>query len=170
MQYVTPLQLAQAPGALELAQVASTGYETVVDAELMELTLRGGDRSAYAADAIAAADVALARINELIDEAGSLIDGYIGKRYALPLNLVTIPTILTTWARAIVRYKLHANRDGDERTDPVVRDYKDALRFLQQVASGQFSLGIDDPEDAPSTPGDVQFDNGAKVFGRKVMP
>lgn len=170
MQYVTLLQLAEAPGALELAQVASTSHEAVVDAELMDLTLRNGDRSAYDAPSIAAADEALERITSLIDEAGALIDGYLGKRYTLPLNLVTVPSILTSWARAIVRYKLHSNRDGDERTDPVVRDYRDALRFLQQVASGQFSLGIDDPEASPSSPGEVQFDGGSKVFGRDALP
>ena len=46
MQYVTLPQLAEIPGALELAQVATDQHAAaVVDATLMELTLRAGDRS-----------------------------------------------------------------------------------------------------------------------------
>lgn len=40
MPYVTLLQLAEMPGALELAQVASDKHQRPVAAELMELTLR----------------------------------------------------------------------------------------------------------------------------------
>lgn len=166
--YVTLLQLAESPGALELAQVASASHEAVVDAELMDRTLRNGDRSTYTAAAIAAADEAKARINELIDEAGGVIDGYLARRYTLPLP--ALPKILVTWARAIVRYKLNKDRQTDERSDPVVRDYRDALKFLQQAAEGKFSLGIEDPEQGATSDGEVRFQSGAKVFGRKVLP
>ena len=53
MPYVTLLQLAEMPGALELAQVASDKHQRPVAAELMELTLRAGDRGGYPAAAIA---------------------------------------------------------------------------------------------------------------------
>lgn len=167
MAYVTLLQLAEAPGALELAQVASTSHEAVVDAELMDLTLRAGDRSAYSAGDIAAADEAKERINQAITETDGLIDGFIGRRYTLPL--AAVPGILSGWARAIVRYKVQAWREGDERTDPIVRDYRDALRLLQLVADGKFSLGVEDPA-ATSSLGTVQIDPGQKVFGRAVLP
>lgn len=166
--YVTLLQLAESPGALELAQVASTSHEAVVDAELMDLTLRGGDRSGYTAEQITAADEAKARIEELVAETGGLVDGYLGGRYEVPLS--PVPKILSTWARAIVRYKLHSNREGDERSDPVVRDYRDALKFLQLVADGKFSLGVEDPADDAGALGDVQFEPGVKVFGRSHLP
>lgn len=168
MSYVTLLQLAESPGALELAQVASSTHGAVVDAELMERTLRGEDRSAYTADEIAAADEARARIEQLVLDADGLIDGFLGKRYKLPLP--TAPRILVTWARAIVRYKLHPDRQGDDRTDPVVRDYRDTLKLLHQVATGLFSLGVDDPEQSPVAAGEVRFEDGAKVFGRKALP
>ena len=42
------------------------------------------------------------------------------RRYTLPLP--RSPGILVTWARAIVRYKLHPDRITGEGTDPVVRD------------------------------------------------
>lgn len=168
MPYVTLLQLAEVPGALELAQVASTSHEAIVDAELMDLTLRGGDRSAFDAPSIAAADEAKARIEQVITETDGLINGYIGGRYALPL--ASVPLVLSTWARAIARYKLHPYREGEERSDPIVRDYRDALKFLQLVADGKFSLGVEDPGQAPSSAGDVRIVPGHKAFGREFLP
>ena len=167
--YITLAQLADAPGALELSQVASESHDAaLVDAELFERTLRVQPRTGFDASAIAAADAAAARISNLIDEATALIDGYLARRYALPL--ANAPRLLTTWARAIVRYKLHPDRAGDERSDPVVRDYRDALKFLALVADGKFSLGIDDPETSPSAEADIRIDTGSKVFGRRALP
>lgn len=168
MPYVTLQQLSEMPGALELAQVASDKHGALVDAVLLELTLLAGDRSAYPADEIAAADRAKARIEQAIAEADALVDGYLGRRYTLPL--ASAPGILTTWARAIVRYKLHGDRISGETTDPIVRDYRDALKFLEQIAAGKFSLGIDDPQSQGAANGDVRFDTGKKVFGREYLP
>lgn len=166
--YVTLLQLSEMPGALELAQVASDKHGALVDAALLELTLHDGDRSAYTADEIAAADRARERIEQASTEADALIDGYLGKRYTLPL--AAPPGILTTWARAIVRYKLHGDRMSTETNDPIVRDYRDALKFLEQIAAGKFSLGIEDPSAQGSGEGEVRIDPGKKVFGREFLP
>lgn len=165
--YITLAQLARIPGSLELAQVASEAHGAVVDAELMELTLTGGDRSAYTAQQIADADDAKATIEEASAEADAVIDGYLGKRYALPLTIV--PPILSTWARSITRRRLHAHRISDPNNDPIDRDYRDAIKFLTQVAAGSFSLGLDDPEQT-SADADVRFSSGTKVFGRAVLP
>ncbi|PKL96793.1 MAG: DUF1320 domain-containing protein [Gammaproteobacteria bacterium HGW-Gammaproteobacteria-8] len=166
--YVSLAQLARIPGSLELAQVASEAHGAVVDAQLMELTLTAGDRSSYSAEQIADADAALAVIEQASIEADSVINGYLGKRYTLPL--ANPPDILSTWARAITRNRLHANRISDPQSDPIARDYRDAIKFLEQVAAGKFSLGIDDPEQAPSSAGDVRFSAGSKVWGRNVQP
>lgn len=167
--YITLAQLADAPGALELAQAASASYDAeLIDAALMERTLRAQDRSGFDAVAIAAADAGAARISNLIDESCALIDGYLARRYTLPL--ATPPKLLTTWARAIVRYKLHPDRGGDERSDPVVRDYRDAIKFLGLVADGKFSLGIDDPAASPASDSEIRIELGAKVFGRGRLP
>lgn len=168
MPYVTLQQLAEIPGAQELAQVASDRHRGIVDAALMELTLLGGDRSAYSAEQVAEADQALARVQTAITSAEATVNGYIGRRYRLPLGAV--PDVIAEWSRQIARYKLHSGRISDEREDPIARDYRDALRFLQQVADGRFSLGLDDPEAAPSDAGEVQIDTGRKVFGRNYLP
>lgn len=164
--YLTTAQLAERPGALELAQVASDAHGAVVDAQLMEATLTGGDRSSYTPDEIAAADEALARIDDAITEASGVIDGYLGQRYKLPLP--NAPDVLVAWARSIVRYKLHGDRISDERADPIARDYRDAIKFLSEVAAGRFSLGVADPDKVPES--DVRIESGKKVFGREVLP
>lgn len=170
MSYVTLPQLAEVPGALELAQVASDKHQRPVAAELMDLTLRGGDRAAFPAGEIARADTAAARITQVIAEADAVIDGFLGKRYALPLPIASVPSLLTTWARRIVRYQLHSDRISDERTDPIARDYRETLKLLAQVGKGEFSLGIEDPTTGTAAPGDIQINTGHKVFGREFMP
>lgn len=166
--YLTLPQLVEMPGVLELAQVASDKHGALVDPALLELTLLDGDRSAYDAGEIADADKARQRIEQAMTEADWLIDGYLGKRYTLPLP--SPPGILTTWSRHIVRYKLHGERLSTEGNDPIVRDYKDAIKFLEQVAAGKFSLGIEDPTSQGTGEGEVRIDPGVKVFGRKHLP
>ena len=168
MSYVTLQQLADTIDVVELAQVASPDRVPAVDGVLMELTLRGGDRSEYSADDIANADAAKARIEAMIAEASDLVDGYIGGRYTLPL--ANTPGVLVAWARAITRYKLHGNRRSTEDSDPIVRDYRDALKGLAQVADGKFSLGVQDPVSQGAGDGDVRIEAGVKVFGREFLP
>lgn len=162
--YVTLLQLAELPGARELSQLASTEHEAVVDYELMDLTLRGGDRSGYDPADVAAADEAAERITRAVDEADGVINGFLARRaYTLPLS--PVPSIVTTWSRAIARYFLSKNQITDEKTHPVARDYRDALRLLQLTADGKFSLGVDDPKGDVGV-GTVEFTGDERVFTR----
>lgn len=166
--YISHTQLAERPGARELAQVATAEHEGQVSYELMEATLLGEDRSSWPPEEIAVADDALQRIDDAVKDASALIDGYLAKRgYPVPLN--PVPDLLVTWARWITRYLLHQDRISDERSDPIVRDYRDALKFLQQVANGQFSLGANDPVAESAADLDVQFESDPPVFGRRNM-
>lgn len=165
--YVTPAQLADRPGALEIAQAATPDRNAIVDAGLMDATLRTADRSTWAPADIAVADAALANVQAAIDDADSVIDGYLAKRYPLPL--VKVPGILVVYARAIARYNLHKSRQSLEATDPIVRDYRDGIKFLTAVAVGQLSLGADDPVlDNPAIT-QAEFIGDAPVFGRDQM-
>lgn len=141
--YVTHEQLAERPGAKELAQVATDPQRPFVDPDLMEATLRNEDRSGWAPDEVAAADEALQRIDDAVADADGLIDGYLHKRgYPVPLD--PVPRIVAAWSRDISRYYLHKDRRGGKDNDPIVRAYKDAMKLLEQLASGKFSLGADD--------------------------
>jgi len=150
--YATLVQLADAKLTRELAQVATSDDARIIDDALMEASLRGEDRSSWPTDQVTVADDALVHITRAIASADSVIDGYLRNRkpapYAVPLN--PVPSIVSVWSRWIARYLLHKDRVGTrEETDPVVRDYKEALKFLQLTADGKFSLGADDPLPPP---------------------
>lgn len=151
--YATLAQLADAKLSRELAQVATPENAPVIDDALMEASLRDGDRTTWPADQVALADDALVHITSAIASADAVIDGFLRNRkpiaYTVPLN--PVPGIVSVWSRWIARYLLHKDRvNTAEATDPVVRDYKEALRFLQLTADGKFSLGADDPLSPPS--------------------
>ncbi|WKE65070.1 DUF1320 domain-containing protein [Gallaecimonas kandeliae] len=161
MSYISRSDLAKSPGARELAQVATPEQEAVVDADLMQASLTGADRSAWSADEIAVADQALAVIDAAVVDADAVIDGYLAPRGYLPLD--PVPGIVTTWARAITRYQLHKDRVGGEKDDPIVRAYRDALALLQQTAAGKFSLGLGDTT-APAGTGSPDWSAPARQF------
>lgn len=163
--YITPDQLADRPGATEIAQVATPERDAIVAADLMDATLRGTDRSAWQPADTAIADLALANVQAAIDDADAVIEGYLARRYTLPLS-GDFP-ILTVQARGIVRYNLHKNRLSLDQNDPIVRDYNNAIKFLTSVASGVLSLGANDPAVLDSTAdGEVQMQSSPTVFGR----
>ena len=166
MGYITHAQLAERPGARELAKVATAEHEQMVADELMEATLLDQDRSAWAHEEIIIADDALQRIDDAVRDADALINGYLVKRgYSVPLN--PAPDLVMAWSRDITRYLLHKDRISDERNDPIVRAYRDALKFLQQIVNGQFSLGANDPvQDSPNEL-DVRFESDPSLFNRK---
>ena len=86
MPYITTAELAERPGARELALAASSDTAPVVAYALMDATLRGADRSAWTTEQVVAADAALQRVQDAVAEAGAVIDGYLAQRgYALPL-------------------------------------------------------------------------------------
>lgn len=149
MSYITPAQLADSPRAQEIAQCATPENEATVATDLMDAVLRGNDTSSYAPADVAVANQALATVNAQITDASQLIDGFLDKRYTLPFD--TAPPILTVWCRSIVRYKLNQNLISDEKSSPIVRDYRDAMNLLQLVSAGKFSLGADDPTGSGGT-------------------
>lgn len=174
MAYISFAELAERPGASELAQVAGPQHLPRIAAALMDATLRAADRSAWTASEIAAADLAAARVTDAITEAGGVIEGFLVQGgYALPLTLPpggSGMSVLGAWARAITRYLLNQSRTTDESKDPIARDYRDAMKLLRLVAEGKFSLGAADPvQSGASTATDVQFTSAEPVFGRAQL-
>ena len=165
MRYITATALADRPGVLELAQVATPSHLRVVPAELMDATLRAEDRSSWTAAEVQAADDALQCITSAVDQAESLIDGYLMQRgYDLPLE--PVPALVSGWARDISRYMLHKDRRSMETDDPIVRAYRDALSLLDQLAKGRFSLGAADPLKTDPQAVDIQVVSDTPVFNR----
>lgn len=161
MPYISHQELADRPGARELAEVATPQHLPVVDFGLMEVTLQGADRSAWPPEEISVADEALARVDLAVADAQALIDGFLSRRGYLPL--ATVPGVVANWTRVIARYYLHKDRVAADNNDPVLRDYRDALKLLQLMADGKFSLGFDDPIKASGS-GAPSFNRGKSVF------
>lgn len=167
MDYITLVHLAERPGAKELAQVATAQHLKIVDSALLDAALRGGDLRAWTPEQVAGVDLVLERITEAMTEAESIVNGYLAKRgYGLPLS--PVPGLVTGWVRDIGRYLLHKDRISDDK-DAILRNYKDALKFLQMVADGTFSLGAEDPIANNPMLADVRFDADENVFNRQQL-
>ena len=168
MPYITHAELAESPGAQELAQVASDAHQRPVAAELLDALLRGRDTSAWAADDVTAGQRALARIDAAVADADAVIDGYLAKRgYALPLDAAGAPVhrLVGAWSRAIARYMLHKDRLVGDGKDPIERAWRDALRLLGEAAAGRFALGAGDAVAVNKS--EARFEGAPPVFGRR---
>lgn len=164
--YCSPAILADAKLTRELAEVATPERMPIPADAVMDAVLRNGSLVGFDPDQVAAAQAALVVINTALESADQVIDGYLVMRkptpYTVPLD--PVPGIVTTWARWIARYLLHKDRvNTEERTDPVVRDYKAAIKFLEDIRDGKFSLGAGDPLPAPSA-GMPQFCGPERQF------
>lgn len=109
-------------------------------AELAQLT------DETAAQAIDAAEVA-----KYCDEATSVIDSYVAKRYSVPLS--PVPTLIRMLACAIALKLLWKGRAGKEST--VYLGYTDALKQLDAIATGKATL--------PDETGTVAATNGSSL-------
>lgn len=122
------------------------------EAEMKDVADRDGD------DAIDAEVVAGA-----IADAETLIDGYVGSRYALPL--AAAPALLTQLACEIARYKLHK----DSPPEVVAKNYDAALRSLRDIADGRMALPVGEAE-TPTPAGDgVRISRPDRVFSSDTL-
>lgn len=100
---------------------------------LIALTDRG-------ADALGVVDTAV--VDRALADTDALIDGYLARRYALPLS-VTQP-MLTDIAGALAIYKLHLY----EAPPKIEADFKEAIRSLVAISAGTITLtaaGVEAP-------------------------
>lgn len=104
-------------------------------------------------------DAVLARA---LEDADGDIDAAVSGRYALPLP--SIPKVLVRVACNLARYYLYDDRAGEE----VTRRYKDERAFLDAVAKGLNTLGVDATgADVKVASGGVEFntDTTRRAFG-----
>lgn len=87
-------------------------------------------------------NVTSAQLAYFIDFAESQVDGYISKRYALPLN-TPAPKLVETLSTEISVYELLSKRIfvGEVAADSMwVKSYKEAMEMLKDIAKGRISL------------------------------
>ncbi|MFY1053540.1 hypothetical protein ACOQNP_18130 [Ectopseudomonas khazarica] len=78
--YVSLVELAERPGALELAQAATPERFRTVDAALLDALLRDQDVSSWPAEEVEVAELTKQAIAAEVDAAGGLIDGFLARR------------------------------------------------------------------------------------------
>lgn len=97
-------------------------------------------------------------------EADAEIEPYLAPRHTLPLT--SVPKILTGFACDIARYRL-CGSGGVTETDEIRARYKDAVKFLENVAGGKIGLGLDVANHVVQPANTVQFSAATShVFGR----
>ncbi|MEM9968488.1 MAG: DUF1320 domain-containing protein [Pseudomonadota bacterium] len=97
------------------------------EAELIGLT----DREAAATGAID-----MPTIEAALDKADAEINGYIARRYVLPL--ATTPPIVIDLACVLTLWKLHIR----EPTEKYKKDHEEAQRKLREIGEGKFVLDV----------------------------
>jgi phage gp36-like protein len=124
-------------------------FGRAASADLLTATIDGAALDDWTEDEIAAADAALARIDEVLAEQHRLMDSYLGRRYALPLSAATIAANpLRQVCADLARYAMatHAmpSEDVEERS-------KTALNWLRDIAKGVAGLVQPDAVTGEST-------------------
>lgn len=108
-------------------------------------------------------------IDEAIADADGEIDGYLAKRYAVPIT--PAPKIINKCSKDIAVYNLFSRIGIDESTDQktYLNRYNQAIKFLTLVAEGKVSIGAetDDPANAAATGFSVQ--SNPRLFSRDKM-
>jgi len=99
-------------------------------------------------------------IESAIADADSLIDGYLGGRYGLPIK--PVPRALGRIACEICRYYLYENLASDEVKDR----YNEAVKSLKAISKGEMSIGISVEGEKPSSQNTVEMVTGGNVFNR----
>jgi phage gp36-like protein len=99
-------------------------------------------------------------LNRAINDADGEINGYLASRYDLPL--AGTPPVLTLKACDIARYYLY-----DEAVPDVVKErYASAIRWLELVAVGKITLGLDTDGAEITSAGLPEMQSAGSVFGR----
>ncbi len=110
----------------------------------------------------------IARINDAIDYADQLIDGYLRGRYTLPLS--TAPSFLEKLSIDLVIFYLYGRKPelSDEKMDKM---YNNAVKLLERIQAGTISLGTSDTKEAIAATGEYATNKTAddRVFSKTVL-
>lgn len=104
-----------------------------------------------------------------VEDACAEIDGYLAKRYSLPLRRT--PKVLNKFAKDMAVYNL-VSRMGineDDREKTFLNRYNAAVRFLMEVAKGTISIGTDEEDAGSAAANGFSMDSSRRLFSRESM-
>ncbi|MBF0380688.1 MAG: DUF1320 family protein [Magnetococcales bacterium] len=161
MSYASHLNLLQWYGAKELAQTATPDDLAMLSAQLMRLTIEGGDRDSYSTQEIEIADKSIARITAALAEASLVIDSYISRRYELPIADTDIDnTPLPRCCGAMARRLLY----DDAVPQEVERRYEETLTWLKDLANNRADLNLGTSSQTRRGAALADFENKQRIF------
>lgn len=106
---------------------------------------------------------------QAIQDACAEIDGYLAKRYNVPL--VSVPSVISKFAKDIAAYNMVSRMGIDEsdREKTFLTRYNAAVSYLTNVAKGIIELGV--PENSTEKAANVGFAMRAsqRLFSRDSM-
>lgn len=109
-------------------------------------------------------------IDEAIADADGEIDGYLAKRYAVPMD--PAPKILNKLSKDIAVYNLFSRMGIQEDSDEAIflTRYNAAIKFLTLVADGRVSIGADaDGDPASAAAAGFTVKSNPRLFSREQM-
>ena len=106
-------------------------------------------------------------IEEAIGDADGEIDGYLMKRYTVPLSPPS--KVINKFSKDIAVYNLfsRAGIDEGEKEKNYLNRYKAAVRFLENVAKGVIDIGISDTSQKANT--GFSMNSNSRLFSRNSM-
>lgn len=106
-------------------------------------------------------------IEEAIKDADGEIDGYLVKRYSVPLS--PTPKVINKFSKDIAVYNLfsRAGIDEGEKEKNFLNRYKAAVKFLENVAKGVVDIGITDNTKKANT--GFSANSNTRLFSRDSM-
>lgn len=106
------------------------------------------------------------RIIEALKDAESEINGYLQKRYPLPLR--TVPAVIKKLCKDIALYNLFSRRGINEDNSvekTIVDRYKNSTRYLENISKGIVEIGVSAPK--PKT--EIAIKSNDRVLSRNNL-
>lgn len=106
---------------------------------------------------------------DAVADACAEIDGYLSKRYRVPVSRP--PKVLNKLAKDIAAYNLVSRMgvDEGEREKTFLNRYNAAIKFLLEVAKGTVSIGIDEENGSGAAANGFQMQSSGRIFSRESM-
>lgn len=104
-----------------------------------------------------------------LEDACSEVDGYLAKRYTVPLPQP--PRIVVKYVKDIAVYNLFSRMGmvSGEREDNYRERYRDAIKFLTLAADGRVMLGVADEQPGKQAQIGFRLEGSPRLFNRDSM-
>lgn len=125
----------------------------------------------YIEDAVERKKLLQPLVEEAIEDADAEIDGYLAKRYDVPMS--PAPKVLIKFSKDIAVYNLMSRIGIDEsdRDKTFLNRYNAAVKFLEGVAKGLIDIGTNETgssQDKAAQKG-FRIEHSERLFSRETM-